>query len=312
MPLSIVLGVLLLVGLLVAAFLARSLSRPLRHVSAGMARVTEGEYDERVPEEGWSEARILARRYNEMVAEVARSRQMQRDFVANAAHELKTPIALVSGFARSLADGTAQRDGATDDAVEYIRSESDHLAQIVDHLFALASLDADAGALILLPCRPEALARETAARFSRPGAARTAQIDVECAADLPVCIWDRDRVGAALTNLIDNALEHSGTDRVTVRVARAGEDVVITVDDRGRGIARDDLPHLFDRFYRGNGHRRDGHAGLGLALVREVTERHGGTAGVESRIGEGTRFTLRLPAGLPGAEDGPVTEEMTA
>jgi len=134
-----VLAALLLVWLAIAILFARSLSRPLRHVSAGLVRVKDGDYDRAVPEEGWSEARSLARRYNQMVAEVARSRQLQRDFVANAAHELKTPVALVAGFARSLADGTAQRDGAVGDAVKYIRTESEYLARVVDQLFALAS-----------------------------------------------------------------------------------------------------------------------------------------------------------------------------
>jgi signal transduction histidine kinase len=311
-PLLGVLGMLLLVGLVIAFLLARSLARPLRHVSAGMARIADGAYDRRVPEEGWSEARVLARRYNAMVAEVARSRQLQRDFVANAAHELKTPVALVAGFARSLADGTAQRDGATADAVAYIRSESEHLAQIVEHLFALARLDADTGALLLDSCRPDAIVREVAARFARPAMRCGTTVDVECEPDLPKCVWDRESIAAVLTNLIDNALEHSGAQYVAIRVESAGADVIIEIVDRGRGIAPDDLPHVFDRFYRGRAHRRGGHAGLGLALVREVVERHGGNATVISEVGVGTTFTLTLPIVAAGAQPEDGAQDMTA
>jgi signal transduction histidine kinase len=295
-----VLSALLLAWLVIAISLARSLSRPLRHVSAGLMRVKDGEYDRPVPERGWSEARSLARRYNEMVAEVARSRQLQRDFVANAAHELKTPVALVAGFARSLADGTAQRDGAVDDAVKYIRIESEHLARVVDQLFALASLDADTEALSCVPCRPDGILRQTVIRFGEQALARGKFITVECGPDIPTCLWDEERVASALTNLITNALEHAGSsETVVARVARAGGAVVIEVEDSGDGIASDDLPHIFDRFYRGRGRRVDGHAGLGLALVHEIVERHGGVVRVQSRVGKGTRFTLTLPIEAP-------------
>jgi signal transduction histidine kinase len=316
-PLLGVLGALLVVWVIIAISLARSVSRPLRRVSAGLARARDGEFDHQVPEEGWSQARALARRYNEMMAEVARSRQAQRDFVANAAHELKTPVALVDGFARSLADGTAQRDGSERDAVEYIRTESAHLARVVEQLFALASLDADTRALTPAPCRPGDILRETAARFAHKAAARGVMIEVACEPDIPVCLWDRVRVGSALDNLIDNALEHSPqSGAITTRAFRSGDNVALTVDDSGPGIAPDELPHVFERFYRGRGRRVEGHAGLGLALVREVAERHGGSAEVSSCIGMGTRFSLTLPVEAPtesaDPQDAGTDREMTA
>jgi signal transduction histidine kinase len=294
-PLLGVLGALLLVWLVIAFALARSLSRPLRRVSAGLIRVKDGEYGRPIPEEGWSEARSLARFYNEMVAEVARSRQLQRDFVANAAHELKTPVALVTGFARSLTDSTAQRDGAISEAVEYIQTESAHLARVVDQLFDLASLDADSGSTLRLPCQPDIILRQTVARFSGQTLAHGTTVEVECGPDIPVCLWDEQWVVSALTNLISNALEHSGGEVIRTRAFRAGPAMTFEVEDSGSGIAAGDLSHIFERFYRGRGRRVDGHAGLGLALVREVAERHSGTVEVQSREGEGTRFTLTLP-----------------
>jgi signal transduction histidine kinase len=314
-PLLGVLGALLLVWVVIAAALTRSLSHPLRRVSAGLVRVRDGEYDHQVPEEGWSQARSLARRYNEMVAEVARSRQTQRDFVANAAHELKTPVALVAGFAGSLADGTARRDGAEDDAVEYIRAESAHLARVVEQLFALASLDADSRGLTRTPSRPDALLHETVLRFAHQAAARGMTIKVVCGQNIPACEWDPEWVSSALDNLINNALEHSqGGGVVEVRAYRDGDNVILEVADSGDGIAADELPHLFERFYRGRGRRAEGHAGLGLALVREVGERHGGSATVRSRVGEGSCFSLTLP--IAPASDGTApddaTQEMTA
>jgi signal transduction histidine kinase len=300
-PLLGVLAALLLVWLVIAVALARSLNRPLRHVSAGLIRVKDGEYDRPVREEGWSEARSLARRYNEMVAEVAHSRQLQREFVANAAHELKTPVALVTGFARSLTDGTAQRAGAVADAVEYIQIESEHLARVVDQLFALASLDADAGALIHVPCRPDTILRQTVTRFGGQALARGVAVEVACVPDVPVCLWDEEQIASALANLISNALEHSGGETILVRALLAGPAMIFEVEDSGGGISAKDLPHIFNRFYRGCGRRVDGHAGLGLALVREVVERHSGSVEVQSRIGEGTTVTVTLPIKAPNA-----------
>lgn len=300
-PLCSVLGALLLVWLAVSFLLARSLSHPLRQLSAGLIRVERGEYDRPIPEEGWSEARSLARRYNDMVAEVARSRKSQYDFVANASHELKTPVALVAGFARSLTDGTARRDDAVAEAVEYIQTESEHLSRVVDQLFALASLDADAGAMIYAPCQPDTLLRRTFARFAWQARSRGIELQVTCDAPIPTCLWDEERIASALSNVICNALDHSGTTLIRARAVHHGAVVVFAIRDSGTGIPSNELAHVFDRFYRGGGKRADGHAGLGLALVREIMERHGGTVEVESTSGEGTCFTLGLPLQAPGS-----------
>jgi len=296
--LLVVFGLVLLAWGVIGAYLVRSLIRPLRQVSHALVLARGGQYDHPVPEEGWSEARGLARRYNEMVAEVARSQQLLRDFMANAAHELKTPVALVAGFARSLGDGTAQRGAAMDDAVQYIQTESEHLARVVEQLFALASLDADADALILAPCEPDDLLRQVVDRFMARAAQEGKLLSYQIASALPTCRWDAQRMTSALTNLLSNALDHSppgGT--IVARAAMQGSDVLFCVRDTGRGIPADEVAHIFDRFYRGRGSQRSqGHAGLGLALVQEVAQRHGGTVAVESQVGEGSCFTLCLPA----------------
>ncbi len=304
--LLVVFGLVLLAWAVIGAYLVRSLIRPLRQVSHALVLAREGQYDHPVPEEGWSEARGLARRYNEMVAEVARSQQLLRDFMANAAHELKTPVALVAGFARSLGDGTAQRGNAMDDAVQYIQIESEHLARVVEQLFALASLDADADALILAPCEPDDLFRQVVGRFTARAAQEGKRLSYEIAGVLPNCLWDSQRMTSALTNLLSNAMDYTplgGT--VVAQAAMQGSEVLLSVRDTGCGIPPDEVAHIFDRFYRGRGSKRSrGHAGLGLAMVQEVAQRHGGTVAVESQLGEGSCFTLCLPvrAATPGEQ----------
>ncbi len=304
--LLLVFGLVLFVWVVIGAYLVRSLIRPLRQVSHALVLARGGQYDHPVPEEGWSEARGLARRYNEMVAEVARSQQALRDFMANAAHELKTPVALVAGFARSLGDGTAQRGDAVRDAVEYIQMESEHLAQVVDQLFALASLDADMDTLILSSCRPPALLHQVVERFQARAGEEGKSLSLEVYGAPTECLWDPQRIASALTNLVSNALDHTaaGTS-IVARVDAEERGVVFQVRDSGRGIAPDEVPHVFERFYRGRGSSRShGHAGLGLAIVQEIAERHGGTVTVESRMGAGSCFTLSLPVDPGGAEEG--------
>lgn len=292
------LALVFLLWSLVGLHLVRAIIRPLRQVSDALVLVRGGRYDLPVPEEGWSEARELARRYNEMVAEVARSHQMLRDFMANAAHELKTPVALVSGFARSLVDGTAEGADARD-AVDYIQTESTHLVHIVDQLFALASLEADPEALIPEPCNPAVLLSHVTERFAPRAQTEGRHLTCDAPERVPTCTWDVERVTSALANLVGNALDHTPPGGlVSLRLA-VGEDLIFTVRDSGPGIAPEELPHLFDRFYRGKAsQRREGHAGLGLAIVREVAQRHGGTVQVESRLGGGSCFTLTLPPHL--------------
>lgn len=300
-----VFGLVLLVWLVVGMYLVRSLIRPLRQVSHALVLARAGQYHHSVPEEGWSEARGLARRYNEMVAEVARSHQLLRDFMANAAHELKTPVALVAGFSRSLSDGTAERGDAVRDAVGYIQMESEHLAGVVDQLFALASLDADVDALALSPCHPEDLLAQVMERFGQRAVDEGTHLSAESSGPLPAGRWDGQRVMSALTNLVSNALDHTGPGAtITTRVYAEGNEIRFQVRDSGRGIPADELDHIFDRFYRGRGSSRShGHAGLGLAMVQEIARRHGGTITVESRVGEGSCFTLSLPSGLERTEE---------
>lgn len=303
--LLVVFGLVLLAWAVIGAYLVRSLIRPLRQVSDALVLATTGQYDRPVPEEGWSEARGLARRYNEMVAEVARSQQMLRDFMANAAHELKTPVALVAGFSRSLADGTAERGGAVPDAVDYIQTESEHLVQVVDGLFALASLDADADALVLSSCRPDDVLEKVVERFRQRAAEESKTLSCEVRGAECECSWDAQRISSALTNLVSNALDHTAAGAAVVARAHYHEsEVMFQVQDSGRGIAPDDLTHIFDRFYRGQGSSRSrGHAGLGLAMVWEIVRRHGGTVTVESHLDKGSCFTLILPVHGSGADE---------
>jgi len=205
--------------------------------------------------------------------------RLRRQLMADVAHELRTPLAILQGRIEGLLDGVYARDDAR---LEELLDETRHLSRLVEDLRTIAN--AEAGALEL---RKEAtdigeLIRESAASFESP-------IDVQVR-DLPLIIVDPVRIREVLLNLLSNALQHAK--EVTIRAHAEPRHVIIEVIDHGAGIAPEDLPRIFDRFTKGAKSRG---SGLGLAISRDLVSAHGGTIQAQSRAGEGTTITVALP-----------------
>ena len=205
--------------------------------------------------------------------------RLRRQLMADVAHELRTPLAILQGRIEGLLDGVYARDDAR---LEELLDETQHLSRLVEDLRTIAN--AEAGALEL---RKEAtdvaeLIRDSAASFDSP-------IDVQVG-DLPLIIIDPVRIREVLLNLLSNAVQHAK--EVTVRAEADARNVTIHVIDHGAGIEPEELPRIFDRFTKGAGSRG---SGLGLAISRDLVNAHGGTIHAESRVGEGTTITVALP-----------------
>jgi len=205
--------------------------------------------------------------------------RLRRQLMADVAHELRTPLAILQGRIEGLLDGVYARD---DLRLEELLDETRHLSRLVEDLRTIAN--AEAGALEL---RKEAtdiaeLIRESAASFESP-------IDVQVR-DLPLIIVDPVRIREVLLNLLSNALQHAK--EVTIRAHAEPRNVIIEVIDHGAGIAPEDLPRIFDRFTKG---AKSHGSGLGLAISRDLVNAHGGTIQAQSRVGEGTTITVALP-----------------
>lgn len=205
--------------------------------------------------------------------------QLRRQLMADVAHELRTPLAILQGRIEGLLDGVYQRDDAR---LEELLDETRHLSRLVEDLRTIAN--AEAGALEL---RKEAsdiaeLIRESAASLDSP-------IDVQVG-DLPLILIDPVRIREVLLNLLSNAVQHAKD--VTIRAHAEPRYVIIEVIDHGAGIPPEDLPRVFDRFTKGT-HSRG--SGLGLAISRDLVNAHGGAIQAESRVGEGTMITVSLP-----------------
>lgn len=294
------LGVVALVlGLGVAWVLAVFLSRPLRDLTAAARRVESGDLDARVHERGAREHREVAHAFNDMTDRLQRSLLAQRDFVANAAHQLRTPL---TGLRLRLESASMKTDDpALQQDLAAGERETERLARTVTDLLALAregERPATVAPLALAGAVQQA--RERWRAVAEEGA-REIAVTV-AAADLTVAVSAED-LGVILDNLIENALEHTppGTE-VTIGVGAHDGSARVTVDDRGPGLAPGEEERVFERFFRGSSRaQRPQGSGLGLTIVRALARRWGGDATIATGPGGGARAELRLPLVASGA-----------
>ena len=305
---AILVTVAVAVALVLGALFASRLVRPVREVTRRVERLGAGDYADRLPVTSRDELGRLARAVNEMAARVEASigeleatDRLRRELVANVGHDLRTPLAAL----RATLD-EAERFGAegrTEDAgraVADARRQAEGAGALVDDLFELSVLDrpAPTAVLRLEPVPLGELVRDVADRhrgaFERGGVT----LDLAAPPGLPAVEADGARLVRLLSNLLDNALRHTPAGgAVRLSVESAGGAVVVEVADSGPGIAPDVLPHVFERYYRGDDARTRGTGtGLGLAIARAIAEAHGGTLEAEGGVGEGATFRLRLPA----------------
>jgi signal transduction histidine kinase len=223
----------------------------------------------------------------------------QREFAADASHELRTPLTVIRASVDDLSRHATEPVASVGSALTDIRDEVDHLTAMVDDLLLLARSDSGAMALERVPVDLGDVASTAAAALSRPATERGVEVLVDPApAELS---GDPARLRQLVTILIDNAIRHSPKDgRVLVRVRNEGPDATLDVEDDGPGIRAEDLPRLFDRFYRAAG-APGGGTGLGLAIAAWIVERHDGRIEAANRPEGGARFTVRLPTTRPAA-----------
>ncbi len=243
------------------------------------------------------------------ITELTRLTEMRRDFVANVSHELKTPLAAIRGFAETLRDGAAAEPPTAARFLDRILVQCRRLQLLLDDLLTLSRLESFDERPRREPVDLAALVAHATELMSAAAAEKKVEVSVEVPAaapaasargkaELPLVSGDPDGLERMLVNLLDNAIKYNrpgGT--VAVRLRRHGRHVVLEVSDTGIGIPQDALPRLFERFYRVDKGRarEEGGTGLGLAIVKHAVQTHGGEVDVESRMGEGTTFRVRLP-----------------
>jgi two-component system OmpR family sensor kinase len=277
-----------LLALAVAAVLARSIARPVVRVARASGRLTAGDDPEPIPVAGPRELRELAESFNTMAGQLARAREAERSFLLSVSHELRTPLTAIRGYAEALDEGVLSP--AT--AVKVIRTEAARLERLVADLLNLARLNRQRFEIRPIRVDLAEIARESAARHA--ARARELGVELRLAQDARApAEADPDRVLQAVSNLVENALRCTPPGGTVTLTAAPG---TLSVEDPGPGIAPEEVPHAFERFFlyrRYNGDRPVG-TGLGLSIVRELAVAMGGDVDVKSG-GAGATFTIRLP-----------------
>ncbi|MEU6146794.1 HAMP domain-containing sensor histidine kinase [Streptomyces sp. NPDC047081] len=287
-----VVGLVLAVTVAVTAVVATRLVRPLRALTAAAQQPPERHV--RVPVTTRDETGILAEAFNDLAERRERIEAQRKAMVSDIAHELRSPLTNIRGWLEVTRDGVVDPDPAL---LASLHEEAVVLQRIIDDLQDLAAADAGTLRLHAEPVDADELLAQVAAAHrvaaAKAGVAVRTETDGDCWLDA-----DPVRMRQALGNLVSNALRHTPADgTVTLAARREGSEVVLTVADTGSGIAPEDLPHVFDRFWRAekSRSRRTGGSGLGLPIVRHLVAAHGGTVTVASEPGTGAVFTLRLP-----------------
>ncbi len=287
----------LLVVLVTAGLITRVITRPVAALSAGIEHMGRGDYQHRVHVSGRGEMAQLAEAFNQMSEQIRSLDEARNQFVSNASHELKTPLATIKILVESMMYQDDMPSELRTEFLNDINKEIDRLSSVVSDLLTLVHIDSHK-----LRLRREMMVfaetvRESAARLAPLAKKREQTLDVQIT-DSCEMFADSGKLGQVCYNIIENAIKYTPDGgKITVRLKKSGRDAVLEISDTGVGIPPEDLPHVFDRFYRVDKARsRDtGGTGLGLSIVQQIIRLHAGSIQVFSEVGKGTTFVVQLP-----------------
>ena len=286
------------VALLLGFIVFRGITAPLNRLTRAAHAVAEGDLAQRVQIRTGDEIAELGTAFNTMASNLQREEQLRREMTADIAHELRTPLSVIQGNLEAVLDGVYPPDA---EHIQPALDQAQLLARLVEDLRTLALAEGGQLSLDRQPTDVAELVKRVVASFEPKAADRRVTLSVDAPSSLPRIRADGQRIAQVLTNLLGNALRYTPQDgRADVRLSAQPESILATVSDNGPGIAAEDLPHIFDRFYRADKSRsrdpRSGEgSGLGLAIARSIVEAHGGRIWAESETGQGTTIAFTLP-----------------
>ncbi|MGB9776448.1 MAG: sensor histidine kinase [Anaerolineae bacterium] len=285
----------LAVALVVGGLLFRSIIHPLQQLTAASQAIARGDLSARAPVRGADEVAQLARAFNQMAENLARAEEARRNQTADLAHELRTPLTVLQGTLEAMVDRVYPADPENLlAALAQVRT----LSRLVEDLRLLSQADAGELTLHRAPLDLGGFLEEVVEAHRSAAQERRISLSLERPAALPLVLADRDRLVQVMGNLLSNALRHTPPEgRITVRLTDRGRDVVVAVADNGPGVPPEDLPHLFERFWRRDPSRQraTGGSGLGLSIARHIVEAHGGHIWAEPTPGGGLTVAFALP-----------------
>lgn len=284
-----------LIALLLGFILFRQITAPLNSLASASEKIAAGDLTARSPVRGDDEIARVGRSFNAMADNLARSETARRNMLADIAHELRNPIGVIQSHLEAMQDGVFPLDR---DQVDSLHEETLLLSRLVGDLRELALADAGQLALNRAPTDLRALIERVVNAFQAQANEREITLTASVPENIPPLNIDAQRIEQVLRNLLSNALCYTLANGVVMVTATQEKNLArVQVHDSGTGIAPEGLPHVFERFWRGDKarSRTQGSTGLGLAIAKQLVEAHGGQIGVESNVGKGTTFWFTLP-----------------
>jgi len=283
------------IALLLTFILSRRILAPVKALSSAAKEFGKGNFSRRVSFKSRGEVGELAQSFNSMAENLEHTERLRRNMVADIAHELRTPLSNLRGYLEAIKDGVIKSDENT---IRSLNEEASTLSLLIDDLQELSLADAGELKLAKRPRNITGLIKETVTALQAKAAAKGLTISADLPGRLPKVNIDSHRIRQVLLNLLENAVAHTGQEgRITVTARHRDNQVIISVADTGEGIPAEDLPMIFERFYRVDKSRAraTGGSGLGLTIAKRLVEAHGGTIDAKSQPGQGSTFTFTLP-----------------
>jgi signal transduction histidine kinase len=283
------------IAIILTFLLSRRILSPVKALTTATRQFGKGDFSQRVTYEGKGELGELANSFNSMADNLENTQRLRRNMVADVAHELRTPLSNLKGYLEAISDGVVQPDEAT---IHSLNEEAVSLSHLVEDLQELSLSDAGELKMTAQPEDISRLIKETVTAIQPKAAAKNLTITADLPATISPVNIDSHRIKQVLYNLLDNAIAHTPKDgKITVTACEQEGMVFVSVADTGEGIPAEDLPMIFERFYRVDKSRAraTGGSGLGLTIAKRLVEAHGGTIKAESQAGNGSTFTFTLP-----------------
>jgi signal transduction histidine kinase len=286
-------------------FLSSTVTERIHLLKGAAQKLAQGDLQTRVPVSGRDEVSALASAFNQMAEQLQAADRKQReleslrrDLITWVGHDLQTPLTSMRAILEALSDGVVDEPEMVKRYLITAQRDVMSLSALIDDLFQMSQLDAGGFPLHRAPSSLGDLVSDTLESFSQLAKQQEITLEGQVESDVDPVLMDTQAIGRVFNNLISNALRHTSSQgRVSVWVRRTGSGVEVTVSDTGEGIRPQDIPHIFERFYRSekSRNRGTGGAGLGLAIAQGIVHAHGGDIQVQSQFGKGTQFTFHLP-----------------
>ncbi|UCC17929.1 MAG: HAMP domain-containing protein, partial [Dehalococcoidales bacterium] len=284
-------GVALVIGLI----LTRQITRPVKALITGARRIAKGELNYRVKTRSNDEIGELADSFNSMAATLEQAEQSRRQLSADIAHELRTPLTIIEGTVEGMLDGVFEADS---EHLNSIKEQALLLTHLINDLRDISLAESGQLNLNHQPTDIVGLVKKVVSSYEPNAGEKNIRIDISTSVPSFDVEIDPVRIEQVISNLLRNAIRHTPAGgSVTVTIDRVNNSLELSVSDTGEGIEAEDLPHVFERFYRSDTSRsrKEGGTGLGLAIVKQMVEAHGGSVSVESTPGKGSTFMISLP-----------------